>query len=377
MAMKYREPSSQKRTTLNIAENVARRQRWFSKHLTAKRALNIATAAKDFLAGVEHTHAFPTVLKVDISPLCNLRCTFCVHGEGGGGSRFAKTQRMSLDQFKLLVARCEGKVSAFSLYYLGDPMTHPDLNAMASVAREAGIYTHVSTNFSFRLSDEKIDAIAVSGIDHFKACLDGISQEKYELTRVGGRVDFILSNIERLVAARNRLGSDMRIEVQSLSHKGNRDELPDMRARMQAMGVDELTTYAPAHYTMDDMHPRHFDFDGFAPGRFPQNCYWPWLFMTVKYNGDVIPCCSHRQSEQYDPMVANPMVMGNVFTDDMATVWNSDAYRATRCLIAGQGAGFDAASAAAQYCYGCKKICKMKPHAGHVAYQDAPVLNLT
>lgn len=195
LSMKFRDPSKRDRKTLNILENISRRQRWFSKYLNVNRSINITKSTIGFISGAEIMNSFPTVLKVDISPLCNLRCTFCVHGEGGGGSNFSKSQRMSLDQFKLLVAKCEGKVSAFSLYYLGDPMTHPDLNAMAAVAQKAGIYTHVSTNFSFRLSDEKIEAIVTSGLDHFKACLDGVSQDKYELTRVGGRVDFILSNI--------------------------------------------------------------------------------------------------------------------------------------------------------------------------------------
>ena len=64
------------------------------------------------------------------------------------------------------------------------------------------------------------------------------------------------------------------------------------------------------------------------------------------------------------------MVMANLFTDDMMHVWNSEVYRVTRRLVAGQGA----ASAAEQYCYGCKKVCPMEPREDHVAHREAPVL---
>ena len=52
------------------------------------------------------------------------------------------------------------------------------------------------------------------------------------------------------------------------------------------------------------------------------------------------------------------MVMGNLFTDDMMGVWNSEVYRATRRLVAWQGAGFDAASAAEHYAMAVKKYAE-------------------
>jgi radical SAM protein with 4Fe4S-binding SPASM domain len=51
-------------------------------------------------------------------------------------------------------------------------------------------------------------------------------------------------------------------------------------------------------------------------------CYWPRMMSYVTSEGDVTPCCNYFDSRE--------MNLGNVFREDGAEVWNSDAYRAFR-----------------------------------------------
>ena len=172
---------------------VTRRRAWLFGRMNARKAFNMVAAAKDFALKRETMNALPAIVKIDISPLCNLRCTACVHADPTGNPTLEKQvfepkHRMSVDQFQNIVEQIKGKATAVSLYYLGDPMVHPDLDRMSRIAADAGLQVHVSSNFSFGLKDDRIRSIVTSGLSHLTVCIDGLTQENYQRTRVGGNI---------------------------------------------------------------------------------------------------------------------------------------------------------------------------------------------
>ena len=58
----------------------------------------------------------------------------------------------------------------------------------------------------------------------------------------------------------------------------------------------------------------------------------PYFSTVIKWNGDVIPCCTHRHGMQYVPG-ADARVFGNVFVKDFADIWNSPEYQRARRLV--------------------------------------------
>lgn len=85
---------------------------------------------------------------------------------------------------------------------MGDPLMHPDLTEICRVTTEVGINSHINTNFSFHLSNDKLRSLIRSGLTHFSVCLDGLSQELHQRTRVVGQVDLVLSNLNRIFQLR-------------------------------------------------------------------------------------------------------------------------------------------------------------------------------
>ncbi|HUN82650.1 MAG TPA: radical SAM protein, partial [Phycisphaerae bacterium] len=171
-----------------------RRRGWFLEGMTFRRALNLLTGGAQWALKNQHMYAFPTAVKIDISPMCNLSCTVCVHADPNGDPALEKQEfhpqhRMSVEQYRKIIKQIRGRSSAVSLYYVGDPLVHPDMDEMCSIAKDAGLNVHISTNFSFDLTDARIKRIVTSGLTHLSVCVDGLSQEKYEMTRVGGRID--------------------------------------------------------------------------------------------------------------------------------------------------------------------------------------------
>jgi MoaA/NifB/PqqE/SkfB family radical SAM enzyme len=354
---------------LGAVRHVGRRRGWFLENLTPRKAWNLVLAGLDFALGREVARAWPVILKVDISPLCNLHCTICVHARPGEGSseelhgqRFARSQRMSVDHFRRIVGEVRGKTMAVSLYYLGDPLMHPHLEEICGIAWSAGLNSHVSSNYSFNLSDARVRQIVESGVTHLTVCVDGLTQETYGRTRVGGRIDRVLDNLQRTLALRRELGRTYpRVEVQYIKYQHNLHELEAARELCARYGVDQFTEiWGGLHNYADFAVGRYTVGEPKQKGRLPQ-CLWPHFSMLVKFDGDVIPCCGHRIAAQYNP-AADARVVGNVLTSSVREVWNSPAYRAMRRLSVDPGRAAREPGLSASFCDGCPTLFETNIH---------------
>jgi MoaA/NifB/PqqE/SkfB family radical SAM enzyme len=344
---------------VNMLSNIRRRRSWLGD-ATPRQLANLLLAGAEFSMKREKIRAWPVILKVDISPLCNLRCTYCVHAPPPAGAPttqlFNARQRMSLEDFARIVEEVAGKSMALSLYYLGDPLVHPDLDEMCRIARRGRLNSHISTNFSFNLSDERLCSLVTSGLTHLTVAVDAMRQETYERTRVGGRLDVVLDNLERLLRIRRELGQARpHVEVQFIKFQHNLGEMADAARWCSDRGVDQFTTYWGNLHNYEDVAPDEYEvFGPKANGLLPQ-CTWPYFSLQIKYNGDVIPCCYYREAEQYRAD-GDARIVGNVFQTGVWDVWNSPPYRQLRRLVANpERAGRDP-TLAETFCQGCSAV---------------------
>ena len=246
---------------------------------------------------------------------------------------FAPKHKMTIEQYRGIIEQIKDKASAVSLYYLGDPMVHPDLDRMCRIAADAGLQVHASTNFSFGLKDDRIRSIVESGLSHLTVCIDGLSQEKYQRTRVGGNIARVINNLERVTKVRKELGQkDPLIEVQYIMFQHNLDEVEKARKFCEDLGVEQFTTFWGDLHNWTDRDPGNFEVIGPKPTKDLPHRYWPYFSTVIKYNGDVIPCCTHRQGMQYAPG-ADARVFGNVFEKEFAEIWNSPEYQQARRIV--------------------------------------------
>jgi MoaA/NifB/PqqE/SkfB family radical SAM enzyme len=317
---------------------VTRRRAWLFGRMNARRALNLASATVDFALKRETMRALPAIVKIDISPLCNLRCTACVHADPNGNPTLEKQvfepkHKMTVEQFQRIVDQIGGKATSVSLYYLGDPMVHPDLDRMCRIAADAGLQVHISSNFSFGLKDERIRSIVTSGLSHLTVCIDGLTQDKYQRTRVGGNIGRVVNNLRRVSEVRKELGQKYPlIEVQYIMFQHNLDEVEKAKALCDELGVEQFSTFWGDLHNWTDRDPGNFEVIGPKPAKALPHCYWPYFSTVIKYNGDVIPCCTHRQGMQYAPG-ADARIFGNVFDKDFAEIWNSPEYQQARRIV--------------------------------------------
>lgn len=361
-----------------------RRKDWFIDNPSPRKMANLALAGASFALKRERAHHWPVALKIDLSPVCNLSCTVCVHASPIETSndelksqQFNAKQMMTVEQFRRIVDEVKGKTAALSLYYLGDPFVHPQLDEMCRIASDAGLNTHVSSNFSFKFSDARIRSIVESGVTHLTACVDGLSQETYSRTRVGGRIDKVIDNLVRVLRVRKELGreNDMRVEVQFIKFQHNVHELEAARKRFIELGLDQFTDFWGNLNNYTDALPGKFDVYGPKKnGRSPQ-CHWPHFSMTIKYNGDAIPCCEYRHGQQYTDKPEEARAVGNVFASSVWDVWTSKEYDKLRRLVSNPERAKEEAALKNTFCEGCHLVYdtdfgKVQKNGDRVAWED-------
>jgi MoaA/NifB/PqqE/SkfB family radical SAM enzyme len=184
-----------------------------------------------------------------------------------------------------------------------------------------------------------------------------MSQEKYERTRVGGRLDVVLTNLERILAIRRDLQRGLpRVEVQFIKYQHNADELDDAAAWCEERGVDQFTSYWGHLHNYTDLSPGNYEVLAPKINRRVPQCTWPYFSMQIKYDGDVIPCCYYRHGEQYSGVASDSRVVGNVFESSIWEIWNSPEYRALRRLVARPELAREEPELNETFCDGCPTI---------------------
>jgi len=210
-------------------KNFIRRQSWLFRHLTFLRFINVCKCFFNYVLRRRVFKTLPVVLKIDISPVCNLSCNFCVHGEGyGNKEQDFKGGKMSLQEFQDILDQVSEHTSALSLYYLGDSLAHPQIAELCAAAAEKNLYTHISTHFSYKIPEKKIDQLLLSGVSRIKIGLDALDQESYSQIRTGGSIDLVKRNFELLCNRRAALKTKNTIEIQTVVYDFNSHQVDDV-----------------------------------------------------------------------------------------------------------------------------------------------------
>ncbi|HEX7125254.1 MAG TPA: radical SAM protein [Thermodesulfobacteriota bacterium] len=307
---------------------------------------------------------------VQIEPVgqCNLRCRMCPIQFRKDGPPYGPPAYMPFDAFTRLVDGFDG-MAELHLQGLGEPMMHPRFFDMVAYAARRGITVSTNSNLTL-LTEARATRCVTSGLAWLHVSIDGATAGTYEAIRLRGRFDRVVRNVERIVAARRRLGAATpRLRLVMVLMRRNLPELPDVvrlarRLEMNAMFVQHLShdfgeSSLPAHYRpMRDFVDRETvlgedparverlfaEARGVAealgvelrlprtaprphppgtPGRV--RCDWPFTGAYVSYDGLAMPCC----------MVATPdrIHFGSMVTEGVRAVWEGSAYQAFRACL--------------------------------------------
>jgi MoaA/NifB/PqqE/SkfB family radical SAM enzyme len=252
----------------------------------------------------------PTIIIIDVTNSCNLRCpvcpvTFAMHRPRG---------LMTMEIFRQIIDDFvdEPKKPAVYFNFSGEPTMNKALPDMIAYADERGHDTFVSTNAT-KLSADLIERLVRSGLSRINLCIDGFSDIAQESYRVGSKFTQVKANIENFLAIKQRLGSPKPTTVlQTLLTSYSEHQIDEMVQWATEIGFDQVRfkTFSLGSYTDDGQQDEY----GFLVPRNPElqrhqtetvslTCDVPLYQTVVFWNGDLGLCCI-----DYDQVIKLPSV---------------------------------------------------------------------
>ncbi len=194
----------------------------------------------------------PYHLFVDPANACQLACPGCVHTANPAykSSFHWPNKTLKVDQYEAFLSGLGPFASFGMLYNYGEPLLSPHFPTLVRLAKSYLMYTMASTNLSLPID---ADAIVGSGLDWLIISIDGTTQDVYGRYRRRGKLDLVLDNVRKLVAAKKRAGSQTPYLCwQFLTFEHNAHQVEEAMQLARLLDVDCLSVFTPFEVTWDD-----------------------------------------------------------------------------------------------------------------------------
>ena len=267
----------------------------------------------------------PVFIQVEPTNICNLSCSLCATGKG-----ILTRSRGDMDfhAFRKLIDTNQRNLAYLVLYNMGEPFLNSSILEMIDYAASKNVFTKVSTNGFFKTKD-LIKGIVASKLDELHISLDFSTRESYR--RFKGKDVFpeVIDNISLLVKARANKFTPF-ITAQLLLTRENEDKINDFISLARTLGVDRVVmkklraniyndTEYPWMLPLDERYLRAYYLDEKKSAKY--SCFYPWVSVTVYWDGTVVPCCFDVDGEY---------VLGNVKNSLLSVLWKGEKYAGFR-----------------------------------------------
>ena len=311
--------------------------------------LNFLHSKYEMMTGEVLVKSYPYYMGIDPTSICQLRCPSCPTGVENESRRTGeklslRTRTMIAGDLLSSLLDEVGEYLYFIMFYnWGEPLLNRELPAYIRRAKDYKICTEIHTNLSLRLADDFLEDLLTSGLDVLAASVDGFTQETYQTYRQGGNLKLVRTNIERLVALRERLGLKTEIIWNFLVFSFNEHEIEVTQRYCQDIGItfhrreafitnpDWLPSYRKNEAELLIHPPKNPTYDlgpsQTQPKGQPSPCAWHYSYSFINADGSVSPCCLPWE-QKYDFGIIQPGLVG------FADVWNNNLFRKSRGVFA-------------------------------------------
>ncbi|NLG96985.1 MAG: radical SAM protein [Chloroflexi bacterium] len=323
------------------------------------------------LAAEQNRQVVPTPSYVQIEPVgqCNLSCKMCPINFREDKPLVGTRRMMDYDLYCRIVDQF-ANIKTLHLQGLGEPTLHPRFFDMVTYAVQKSIRVTTNTNLT-TINEARAELCVTSGLDTLHFSIDGTTAETYENIRLNARFDKVLRNLQNLVDARKRLGSDYpHLHMVMVIMRQNLAELPDLVRLAHRYGAEEVFAQQLSHdfgdpafnpkfqplneyvheqslLYEDEARIEHYFGEARAlakeygirlrlprprPRAYPpetsgrDRCSWPWTSAYISFQGYAMPCCMAATPEQVH--------LGLIDGTNLEGIWNGEPYRQFREQLA-------------------------------------------
>jgi hypothetical protein len=143
---------------------------------------------------------------------------------------------MSVEKFELVVKKLKAEgYNKIGVFNWTEPFLNRTLEHYVALIRANGLVCHLSTTLSLRHIDN-LEEVIVAGVDYMIVSMSGIAQATYEVNHVGGKLEYVFANLERIREILDRNLSTTIVVLRFIRFDYNAGEADDLRAYAGGMG---------------------------------------------------------------------------------------------------------------------------------------------
>lgn len=244
----------------------------------------------------------PTVVVVEASDVCNLKCPFCyrtIRGNERG------THYMTPDLFRTFIARNKSTLSHVQFGMWGEPLTNKWLPELVAIAADAGVGVYMVTNATL-LTEPLLIALGEAGVQQITLSFDSIDDE-YEALR-GVPFANAQDKLAMVLRYKQRFGYRVVVSAVAVNEKYG---IEQYNAVFSVDGVDHIN-YQPL-YSEERMVAE--------ADKAPDPCYRLWHTAAIYSDGDVSFCAFDQAKE---------LKIGNIADGSLRQIFNNPTARQYR-----------------------------------------------
>ncbi len=250
---------------------------------------------------------------------CNLNCTIC-------SRKFLKDQSSDLD-FSMLKNVLNDlrlnyqKPISFSIGGYGEPLIYKDLIKAIEVIKSMSQSVVLMTTNGHLLNESIRESILDSKLDYLRISLNATCNSEYKKLMNSDRFELVESNIRELFDSKHRRNSKLKIGIQILDTKKNKENFDEYKKKWEnyLSGNDFIA------YREIENKTGLIDSNSLSDGNSPHNienrwpCYALWKYITIDTTGRVYACC-----EAYTLRDKNTkLYLGNLNNSSITEIINS------------------------------------------------------
>jgi radical SAM protein with 4Fe4S-binding SPASM domain len=261
----------------------------------------------DMKAKLKTPFNFPCVVDLELTNLCNLKCSMCPTGRG---VLTRPKGLMSWDMYMSVIDQLpQGTGVRFARW--GEPLLHADCLRMVKYAKAKKMLVHTHTNGMF-LDSDFVDRICSIPLDSIKFSFQGVTADQYNRIREKADFNLLLGAIKELHRVRGgRKFPYIQIATTVLP------DTPTEEIEQFQKSVGSICDQVDVGQTRNLFVPDE-------ETNFP-NCPEVFDKLSINWDGTVVACCGDWNNELY---------LGDLKTQTIKQVWNGNRLRELREMLA-------------------------------------------
>lgn len=264
----------------------------------------------------------PLTVYVEPTNRCNLSCSFCPQSLSDYKDRAGYWEHMDIALYRKVVGEIQTMgLKSLKLYFFGEPLLHPQIGEILSLATMACDRVELTTN-GMPMTAKRVEEIVQAEVDYVRISIYDIPHPEN-----------VARNVRMLWEARKAHGSSKPHIFIKVFDQVQADAIgPLYEGICDEIGCEGLHSIGSDMVQITPLTGSHIA------------CPYPFYNLVVKSNGDVVPCCVAWEQS---------LVVGNAKEQTLDEIWKGEKLAAIHRLhLAGRGTEL-AACAKCDTIFGC------------------------